>query len=150
MTAYYNKPDDERDLVAHFHTAEEANDYAAKYGGTVNSVGVVFTVSGKDAKGKLADHAQAREDVRNARDAADLAAAHALIAAHGGVVPPLGGALPVNAQGVEYGAEANPAHAGARFDPYTGQPIAPLDVDAEPVASVSARDAAIAAAQARG
>lgn len=76
FTAYYNKPDDDRDIVAHFHSAAEANAYAAKYGGTVDAQGVVFTVSGPKA-----DHAKAKEDKRTERNAAELAAAKALVAA---------------------------------------------------------------------
>lgn len=68
MTAYYNAPDDKRDLTAHFHTAAEAIEYADKYGGTVEQSGVVFTV------GRDSDHDKARED---ARAAGELSAAPA-------------------------------------------------------------------------
>lgn len=74
MTAYYNKPDDERDTVAHFHSAQEANDYAAKYGGSVDAAGVVFTV------GHGADHAKAKDDVRSEAKGRALSEAKALIA----------------------------------------------------------------------
>jgi hypothetical protein len=75
FTPYYNAPGDPRDLVAHFHSAAEANAYIAKYGGTLAQSGVVFTVSGN------ADHTAAREAIR--ADAARSAAQAAISAGVG-------------------------------------------------------------------
>lgn len=62
MTAYYNDPIDDRDLVASFHSRGEADDYAERYGGEVDAAGVVFTV------GRGADHARARKEARDAAE----------------------------------------------------------------------------------
>lgn len=59
MTAYYNAPDRDADLVASFSNRPDAEAYAAEYGGEVVAIGTAFAV------GIGADHLRAKDDAAN-------------------------------------------------------------------------------------
>lgn len=56
MTAAWNAPQNDADLVASFNSLSEAQAYADEYGGEVEPIGVAFAV------GRGADHKRAQAD----------------------------------------------------------------------------------------